>query len=258
MKKTISNLLKDAREHKGYTQKDIADILCYSPQTLSLWESDKVDIKLDSVFAFCDALKIDVFKFLKFEIEDIDYKQNFNYKFVIRYLVNRIELYSISKLELEKVLNVSRPTLRKIMKGEVPLSFNQYLDLCKRLNIDTSIPLEYKGEILETEQKHKRNIVGFSIASASIVVVCVASISLSLTLGKRNNKPTDTSEDIYKVEGSEETQQGGQSGGSGGNMSQDGGSLDSTSTSNSTSNSGSTKDEDCNSTKKLIRIKFEK
>ncbi len=193
MNKKICNLLKEAREHKNLTQKDVANLLCYSPQTISLWESDKVEPKLDSIFAFCYALKLNPFEFLKCNIEDINYTLTFNYDWILKYLLNQIDYQDINKKGLEKILNVSRPTLRRILKGEVVLSFTQYVNLCSSLKIDTSSPLEYKP-LYESDTSTNKKYLNISIISASIVAV-IASISLAVGLSNKN--PTEPNNKMY-------------------------------------------------------------
>lgn len=197
MNKKISNLLKDAREHKNLTQKDVANLLCYSPQTISLWESDKVEPKLDSIFAFCYALKLNPFEFLKCNIEDINYTLTFNYDWILKYLLNQIDYQDINKKELEKILNVSRPTLRRILKGEVVLSFTQYVNLCSSLKIDTSYPLEYKP-LYETDTPKNKKYINISIISASIVAI-IASISLAVGLRNPQNNNSNNSSKIIET-----------------------------------------------------------
>lgn len=193
MNKKICNLLKEAREHKNLTQKDVANLLCYSPQTISLWESDKVEPKLDSIFAFCYALKLNPFEFLKCNIEDINYTLTFNYDWILKYLLNQIDYQDINKKGLEKILNVSRPTLRRILKGEVVLSFTQYVNLCSSLKIDTSSPLEYKP-LYESDTSTNKKYLNISIISASIVAVIA---SISLTVGLSNRNPTEPNNKMY-------------------------------------------------------------
>lgn len=195
MNKNISNLLKEAREHKSLTQKDVANLLCYSPQTISLWESDKVEPKLDSIFAFCYALKLNPFEFLKYNIVDVNYTLTFNYNWILKCLLNQIDYQDIGKRELEKVINVSRPTLRRILKGDVVLSFNQYLNLCSRLKIDTSFPLEYKP-LYETDTPKNKKYINISIISASIIAIIA---SISLTVGLRNPQNNNSNDNSSKI-----------------------------------------------------------
>lgn len=178
----IALLFKKARERRGLTQKDVSERLSYSSQTISLWEIGKVFPKLDSVFAFCDSLQFDPYSFLRGVLVDTTHSYVYQNDVVVYFLLERIEKDNVSKSDLEEVLNVSRPTLRKILKGEVILAINQYLSLAQYLSFDVAAPftLEKDGEDLNRFKKQQKRFPLYVGISAASLVLLSAVICLSL------------------------------------------------------------------------------
>lgn len=183
---------RKARELRKYTQKDAANLLNYSPQTISLWEIGRVDPKMDSVVAFTNAMKLDFISFLTGELKDSEDIFLFDNNKLIHFLLPIIEEKKISKDEIQDIINVSRPTLRKITSGESLLSFTQYLKLCEALSIEPGKPFE--GEKKKPEkaaEKKKINLksIQYLAVTASIAMIAI-SISLPLSLAMTKEKPS--------------------------------------------------------------------
>lgn len=192
----IALLFKKARERRGLTQKDVSEKLSYSSQTISLWEIGKVFPKLDSVFAFCDSLQFDPYSFLRGVLVDTTHSYVYQNDVVVYFLLERIEKDNISKTDLEEVLNVSRPTLRKILKGEVILAINQYLSLAQYLNFDVAAPftLEKDSEDLNRFKKQQKRFPLYVGLSAAGLVLLSAILCLSL-IPRRAQANSSTSSD---------------------------------------------------------------
>ena len=175
------------------TQKDVANLLNYSSQTISLWEVGKIDPKLDSVCAFTNALKIDFGKFMAGEVVDNETPYTYDNHKLLRYLKPLVEKMNMEKAELENTLSVSRPTLRKLISGEVVLSVFQYLRLCEKLILSPDEPFtetkkEATDEKTEPEKKEKHRWIPaiLSIVSAAMVLSICIPVGLYLTSKKES------------------------------------------------------------------------
>lgn len=125
----IGSLFKKARIDKKMTQKEVADCLSYSAQNVSLWEVGKVLPKMDSVFDFCSVLKIDPELFLSGYIIPDGKELKFDNEKFLSILKSEATRRNISKKQLESWLCVSRPTLNRILKGEIVVNISQFLTL---------------------------------------------------------------------------------------------------------------------------------
>lgn len=134
--KQLGSYFRNARISCNLTQKEVAESLNYSSQNISLWESGKIIPKLDSVFEFCNALKIDPTSFFKGEIKESKEESYFDNERFLSSLNHCIDSFSINKRQLEDWLDVSRPTLNKILKGEVIINLNQFLNLNEKLPLN--------------------------------------------------------------------------------------------------------------------------
>lgn len=189
----IKLLFKKAREFRQYTQKNIADHLNYSSQTISLWESGKVDPKLDLVCAFTNFLKISYPDFLQGNIIDSPITYVFDNQDLMTKMNAFFQQKNVNKKTLEHVMGVSRPTLSKILTGEIVLSFHQFNRLNEHFRFNMG-RLFKEGECVESIPTHKKNkkasehkpkTVMITSAVAGVVLLASTCISLPFVLKKR-------------------------------------------------------------------------
>lgn len=194
----IKLLFKKAREFRQYTQKDIAEHLNYSSQTISLWESGKVDPKLDLVCTFTNFLKISFIEFLQGNVIDCPSTYVFDNQDMMTKMNALFQQKNVNKKTLEHVMGVSRPTLSKILTGEIVLSFHQFNRLNEhfRFNMNrlfqteessVSLPFHTKTKVLKNRpDRNKTKIAVFTSVVAGAVFLTSTLISLPLILRKRN------------------------------------------------------------------------
>lgn len=162
-----ASLLKKVREDKGMTQKELADNLSYSSQTISLWEMGTSSMKIDTLYEVCNVLKIDPIKFLSGEIEPKKTESSFDINSSLDFIKTKIEDKGISRKELEDRLNVSSPTLRKLLSGLVSFDVNQMSLLSNVLCFEFADALKEKNES-EHQRKNKRKLI---VISSSIAIL---------------------------------------------------------------------------------------
>lgn len=134
----VGNLLKQARKQSNLTQKEFADKLYYSPQSISLYENGTISMKLDQLFAFSKVVGISPVDFLENRLIKEDNPIPFDASYTIHYLKDEIQKKNITREMLLNTFNVSLPTLRKIETGEIIITIRQFLDLHDLLHF--SIP----------------------------------------------------------------------------------------------------------------------
>lgn len=145
-KQELSALIKRAREEKKLNQKDIADSLFYTTQTVSLWESGKSFPKMDAFFRFCQLLEIDINAFFKGTLKENKDCFEYDNRKSIRFFVSECKRMLIEKTELEQKLEVSRPKLQKIINGDYMLNLFQFSAFLDLLEITSEEVFDYKDD----------------------------------------------------------------------------------------------------------------
>lgn len=184
----ISSLLKKAREDRHLTQKEAAEKVSYSPQTISLWESNKVSIKLDFLFGYLDALGIDPVSFLDGEIVETDKPYQFDNDILLAFVKKRAKERRAGDSSLMECLGISKPTLNKIFSGENVLSISQFYALSRFLSFPVREPFVMKKEKEPVAQlKKQRSYRPIWIASAclSLLLVVSAGVTIGVNMTKR-------------------------------------------------------------------------
>ncbi len=208
----IALLFENARKSKKMTQKDVADALNYSSQNISLWESGKVSPKMDLVFEFCNAVKMDPISFLSGKFKDSECSNKFAQDEFLHFLKLRIADENVSKQQLEQWLAVSRPTLNRILAGENVISIAQYYAICENLNFDysdimagyPSLPLP-SSSVLPEEEK-KRRFPRFALVSLGVFLLLGVGIGTGLLLSKTNLFSTNPADVALSYEDTPEIQ----------------------------------------------------
>lgn len=199
----ISSLLKKAREDRHLTQKEAAEKVSYSPQTISLWESNKVSIKLDFLFGYLDALGIDPVSFLDGEIVETDNPYHLDNAVLLAFVKKRAKERKADDSSLMECLGISKPTLNKIFSGENVLSISQFYALSRFLSFSVREPFVKTKDMEPVAQiKKQRSYRKIWIASAclSLLLVVSAGVTIGVNMTKRTNQniadDVSASEDI--------------------------------------------------------------
>lgn len=202
-KEDIAKLLKKARENRGYTQLEIADLLSYTPQNISLWEVSKVSIKIDVFINFCNIVNYDPYEFFKGRLVDLKDKVNFDYKLFVSNLNYLIERRTISKKELIWTLDISYPTLTKILKNELVIYTEQVISLSEYIKIDIKKLLFEKLETNQTyklESRSQKRVKKLITLSFCLVFTgIVAGLSIYLAINKASITPTSFQEQTPNI-----------------------------------------------------------
>lgn len=204
----IASLLKKAREERHLTQKEAAEKVSYSPQTISLWESNKVSIKLDFLFGYLNALCVDPVFFLKGEIIESKEPYHFDNDRLLAFLRKRAEKKKANDSSLMECLGVSKPTLGKIRSGENVLSISQFYALSKYLSFSVEEPFLRKTEPEPVRQLGKHRFlqpVWIASACLSLLLVISAGVTIGVNMTKDRNELI--ADDISSEMSSEEASQ---------------------------------------------------
>ncbi len=187
-----ASLLKNVREKNGMTQKELADNLPYSSQTISLWEMGTSLMKLDTLYEVCNVLKVDPVKFLLGEIQIKESKSNFDNSYFLSFVKTKIEERKIAKKELEDRLNVSSPTLRKLLSGQVIFDLNQTSLISNALSFSLEEALVDKTELKSKRISKWKLII---ISSCLVFFLSLLGIGVYFCI-KSNQKDVDKIEPI--------------------------------------------------------------
>ncbi len=185
-------LLKKARESRNLTQKDIADLMHYSAQTVSLWEKGKVDMKLDSLCLFANHLKYSFLGFLEWKLIEEEKPFSFDNEKFIHALIEYGNENHFTVEDLRAVLDVSKPTLRKILKGEIVLSLWQYHHFCTNYSLNPIFLFEQKEEttqewIQEEEKTNQKKKSLKIILGTALSLIIILAVVLPLTICRKAN-----------------------------------------------------------------------
>lgn len=150
-KQELSSLIREAREEKKLNQRDIADSLFYTTQTISQWESGKSFPKMDAFFRFCQLLGIDINDFLRGTITDTKDVFEYDNRKAISFFISECNKNLIEKTELENKLEVSRPKLQKLIRGEYMLNLFQFSTFLDLLDVTPEEVFTYQEDFLKKQ-----------------------------------------------------------------------------------------------------------
>mgnify|MGYP002516283224 FL=1 len=131
----IGSLFKNARNNRNLTQKEVAEKLGYTSQNISLWEFGKACPKIETVLDFCEIMNYDPPFFCRGILSDSSQKFKYNNDKAIELIEVELSKQNLTKKLMEYKLEISRPTLNKLLKGEISPSYFQFLQLVEILNI---------------------------------------------------------------------------------------------------------------------------
>ena len=141
----IGSFFRLARNNRNMTQKEIGEKLGYTSQNISLWEFGKSCPKIEIVLRFCQVMKYDFTYFIKGILMEGKLYFHFDSQFSLGKINEEIHRKKISKKYLEYKLEVSRPTLNRILTGEISPTYYQFLCLLEALKASPEailLPLE--------------------------------------------------------------------------------------------------------------------
>lgn len=65
--KTIGEKIRELREQKGWSQRELAELMCVKKQTVSYIEANKSSVKSDYVYVLCDIFECDANELFGYE-----------------------------------------------------------------------------------------------------------------------------------------------------------------------------------------------
>lgn len=131
----IGLFFKSARTNRNLTQKEVAEKLGYTSQNISLWEFGKSCPKIETVIEFCKVLKYDFVFFCRGILSDSDNGFQYDNNLTMQIIGSELYKNKITKKYLEYKLIISRPTLNKLLKGEISPTYFQFLQFIEILNV---------------------------------------------------------------------------------------------------------------------------
>lgn len=134
-------------------------------------------MKINVMFDVCNILKIDPVEFENGEIVARKQERSIDLNKLLRYIKAKISERKIPRKQLGEELNVSSPTLRKILRGEVIVDVVQFFLMSVALNfsIEEALVSSSSKDILEP-LKARRGILPLSIAAIAILSIGITSI----------------------------------------------------------------------------------
>lgn len=129
MQKDLGNFLKNLRVRNGYTQKELADILIVTPQTVSKWELNNSTPSLDILLELSnlygittdEIIKTELVKRVKeekyFSIKNVSLYLIYTFMFAIGILLNFVDYFTVNKAYLENgLLDIYTDTLATVVE----------------------------------------------------------------------------------------------------------------------------------------------
>lgn len=175
-----SKFLLECRNKIPLSQKCIADELGYSPQMISLWESDKGQPALPiwSKYAYLLELDLEGFLFQKYQKKnDNCEKKKFDASIFSKNLKRLRIQNTLTQVELAKKVNVNNKIISAWESGASFPSIEQFIKLCKTFN--TSFDDLYFGENNVVNKPKKKTFLHFLP-----LIICVSIIlSFGATFG---------------------------------------------------------------------------
>ena len=136
---TYGEFIKELRIKNKLSQKDLASLLSLSFQTISKYETNKLNIDISLVSKLCRIFKIDVTSFFNKEgKEENDYALNhdFNYSTFLLTLSFYKEKSMISWKDLAIKVNIPSSRLSKIENNETLIRIDEFIKLANYFNVD--------------------------------------------------------------------------------------------------------------------------
>ena len=194
------HFLADLRIKKGLSQSDVADILGYTPQLVSLWEKDKAIPDLSVIGKYASILGIDLEGFIKCKnIKRNDYCNQYNFdikKFSnnLKYLRKKNNLY---QNDVASKLSVNVKSVLYWESGSSIPSIDNFLSLCDlyKLSIDELYFVIEVDPIIseETTKSHKKALF---ITLPIVITLVLGSTATGLAIGLTNKNKSGGSKPV--------------------------------------------------------------
>lgn len=186
-----NKFLLQKRIDVGLSQARIADILGYSVQTISLWESDKGSPSLPIWGKYASLLKVDLEGFLfNKDKKDNNYCDTYSFD-VERFSSNlrRLRKHSgVTQAALAKAINTNTTSIIRFEKGTSFPSLNQFVSLCNfyHQNID-ELYFATSFKKSNDSKKNKKGII-LPIILPIVVVAATGGITTGVVLSNNNQR----------------------------------------------------------------------
>lgn len=246
-----NKFLLQKRIDVGLSQARIADILGYSVQTISLWESDKGSPSLPIWGKYASLLKVDLEGFLfNKDKKDNDYCDTYSFD-VERFSNNlrRLRKHNgVTQAALAKAINSNTTSIIRFEKGTSFPSLDQFISLCNfyHQSIDELyFAVSFKKDIVS--KKNKKGII-LPIILPIVVVVAAGGIATGVVISNNhrnmmNNTPFNADSISFSSTSDDSSQSSSSSSEDSSQSSSDSSSSSSESSSSSSSSTTSTSEE---------------
>ena len=188
-----SNFLLQKRIDAGLSQARIADVLGYSIQTISLWESSKGSPALPIWGKYASLLKIDLEGFLF----DKDKRSNLNcdtYTFDIERFSSNLRVLrkkkNITQAALAKAINASTISIIRFEKGTSFPSLNQFISLCNFFHQSVD-ELYFALSFKKSDEPKKKKII-LPILIPIVIAVTAGGVTTGVIVARNRKNKSDT------------------------------------------------------------------
>lgn len=172
-KMPLSKYVAEKRKRRNLTQKELAELLYYTPQALSRFESVDSAFPLDQADALCKALDCSLDEVVRRQIEDTHYAPlPFELSELGGYLSAQRRYRDISQEEMAAECDVSTRSLRNYESGKSMISLQTLDVFCSKLGIlpsELSKPLEVPQEM--PPKRRRRWILPFSLTGVGAILI---------------------------------------------------------------------------------------
>jgi|GEM_PF-3989073 len=192
----LSKYVAEKRKRRNLTQKELAELLYYTPQALSRFESVDSAFPLDQADALCKALDCCLDEVVRRQIEDTHYAPlPFELSELGEYLSAQRRFRSISQEEMAEECDISTRSLRNYESGKSMISLQTLDVFCSKLGIlpsELSKPLEVSQQM--PPRQRRRWILPFSLTGVgAILIVLVVVLVVNYMRPMPVDDPSSTS-----------------------------------------------------------------
>lgn len=201
----------ERRNARGLSQSEVASILGYSPQLISLWESGKAFPDLSIWSKYAKILGVDLSGFLLAKniknndrCETLSFDSN-KFSSNLRYLRKKNNL---TQVDIAKVTVVNNKTISSWEKGKSFPSLYAFFKLCELLKIsEDELYFAYKfDEKVDTPIKYKVKKIFLPIFLPIILVIAVGGTTAGVVTAVNKNRNTIPNETSVESEIESETE----------------------------------------------------
>ena len=209
---TIGEFISYRRKELGLTLNDVGKAVNYTPQAISRFEKDIVQIDLTLVVPLCKVLNISVKSFFNSDIDNIEPysdRGRFDLKKFDNYLNFLLKEKRVKQITLARTLNLNKNRISNIVRGEAIPSIQEFIEICHFFNVNCEDL--YFGKIPPRERRSSDKFGGYFRRGKRRTILIIALISV-LTISALSTMVIATINVIFNQNNKNSGQEPGESG----------------------------------------------